>query len=201
MLLVIDPYNGAVHWNNLSIHSTNELNFITSIYQYKQLIDDPTRETIHSKTLIDHFYSNKKENIVAAGVSKISISDHYLIYGIRKFPSLKGGEHIIEFRDSKHFNEDNFLHDISSLILSILNVESYRDPNQMWYVWKSKFTEIIDKHAPLKTRKIGKKCTPWITKQILFSKRHKNLLKKKASKSKTESDWQDFDKIYSTKFV
>ncbi len=71
-------------------------------------------------------------------------------------------------------------------------MECYRDPNQMWYVWKNKFTEIIDKHAPLKTRKIGKKCTPWITKQILFSKRQKNLLKKKASISKTERDWQDF---------
>ena len=141
--------------NNRRDHSTNELNFITSLYQYKQFINnDPTRETIHSKTLIDHFYSNKKENIVAAGVSKISISDHYLIYGIRKFPSLKGGEHIIEFRNFKHFNEDNFLHDISSL--SILNAESYRDPNQMWYVCKSKFTEIIDKHAPLKPVKLGK---------------------------------------------
>ena len=40
--------------------------------------------------------------------------------------------------------------------------------------------------------KLGKKCTPWITKQILFSKRQKNLLKKKASISKTERDWQDF---------
>ena len=140
--------------NNRVDHSTNELNFITSLYQYKQLINDPTRETIHSKTLIGHLYSNKKENIVAAGVSKISISDYYLIYGIRKFPSLKGGEHIIEFRNFKHFNEDNFLHDISSL--SILNAESYRDPNQMWYVCKSKFTEIIDKHAPLKPVKLGK---------------------------------------------
>ena len=62
----------------------------------------------------------------------------------------------------------------------------------MWYIWKNKFTEIIDKHAPLKTRKIGKKRTPWITKQVLHSKRNKNLLKKKALKSKNENDWQIF---------
>ena len=62
----------------------------------------------------------------------------------------------------------------------------------MWYIWKNKFSAIIDKHAPLKTRKIGKKRTPWITRQVLLSKRNKNLLKKKALKSKDENDWLTF---------
>ncbi len=60
----------------------------------------------------------------------------------------------------------------------------------MWYVWKNKFTKIIETHAPLKTRKIGVKHTPWITKQLLLSKRNNNLLKKKALKTKNENDWQ-----------
>ncbi len=64
-------------------HKTKELKFITYLYQYKQLINEPTRETENSKSLIDHFYTNRKENIMLAGVSKISISDmHYLIHGI-----------------------------------------------------------------------------------------------------------------------
>ena len=45
-------------------------------------------------------------------------------------------------------------------------------------MWKSKFTELIDIHAPFKTRKVGKKVQPWITKEILDSKRNKNFLKK-----------------------
>ena len=65
-------------------------------------------------------------------------------------------------------------------------------PNRMWCIWKNKFSSIIDKHALLKTRKIGKKRTPWITKQVLLSKRNKNLLKKKALKSKDENDWLTF---------
>ena len=44
----------------------------------------------------------------------------------------------------------------------------------MWLVWKDRFTEIIDRHAPIKTRKIGKKRTSWITKEILLKKRQKN---------------------------
>ena len=124
--------------------------------------------------------NNKKENIVLAGVSKISISDHYLIFGIKRFPSKKGEETIIEFRDFKNFNEDYFLQDIASF--QALNLERYSNPNQMWLVWKDKFTKIIDRHAPLKTRKIGKNRTPWMTNEILLNKRRKNLLKKGLAK-------------------
>ncbi len=171
-------------------HKTKELNFITNLYQYKQLIDEPTRETVNSKSLIDHFYTNRAENIMLAGVSKISISDHYQIYGTRTFPSLKGEEHIIEFRDFKNFNEDSFLSDLA--LSETYHLESYNDPSRMWYVWKNKFTKIIKTHAPLKTRKIGTKRMPWITKQVLLSKRNKNLLRNKALKTKNENDWQIF---------
>ena len=169
---------------------SKELNFIINLYQYDQLIDEPTRETTCSKSLIDHFYSNRKQNIVSAGVSRITISDHYLIYGIKKFPSLKGEQRFIEFRDFKNFNLENYLHDISEM--NSVNFEPCTDPNQMWYMWKSKFTELIDVHAPLKTRKVGKKVQPWITKEILDSKRNKNFLKKKASKTRSPRDWQNF---------
>ena len=142
-------------------HMTKELNFITNFYQYNQLIHEPTRETMNTSSLIDHLYTNKKDNIIAAGTTKITISDHYLIYGIKSFPSLKGEERIIEFRDFKNFREEDFLRDIAWS--ETYNLESYTDPNRMWYIWKNKFSAIIDKHAPLKTRKMGKKSTPWIT--------------------------------------
>ena len=73
------------------------------------------------------------------------------------------------------------MHDISKM--NSINFKPCTDPNHMWYIWKSKFTELIDAHAPLKTRKVGKKVQPWITKEILDSKRNKNFLKKKASKT------------------
>ena len=47
-------------------------------------------------------------------------------------------------------------------------------------------------HVSLKTRKIGKNRTPWMTNEILLNKRRKNLLKKRACKSKSLSDWQLF---------
>jgi hypothetical protein len=67
-------------------------------------------------------------------VSKIAISDHYLIYGVRKFPSLKANTRIIEFRDFKNLNERAFLDDIRSI--GTLNLHQYASANEMWLVWK-----------------------------------------------------------------
>ena len=153
-------------------------------HYYKQLIQEPTRVTTKTKSLIDHFF------IVLAGVSKITISDHYLIYGARKFPSLKANARIIEFRDFKNINERAFLHDIRSL--DALNLNQCVSVNEMWNIWKENFMNICDKHAPIKRRKIRNKSNPWITKQLLLEKRHKKYLKKKACKTGNLNDWVNY---------
>jgi hypothetical protein len=112
------------------------------MYQYKQLIQELTRVTRNTKSLIDHLFTNKPENIILTGVSKIAISDHY------SYPSLKANTRIIEFRDFKNLNERAFLDDIRSI--GTLNLRQYASANEMWLVWKENFTKICDKHAPIK---------------------------------------------------
>ena len=65
------------------------MDFITNFYQYEQLIKDPTRVIRDSASLIDHFYTTKPDYIVSSGVKIIAISDHYLIYGVRKLQITK----------------------------------------------------------------------------------------------------------------
>ena len=88
-----------------------ELKFITDLYQYDQLISEPTRVSKDTRTLIDHFYTTDPNNIISKEVSVVSISDHYLFYGIKKTKVIKENTKIIEYRDYKHFNEHVFLQD------------------------------------------------------------------------------------------
>ena len=46
-----------------------------------ELIKD-TRGTIDTSTKIDHLPVNTECNIVASGVLKLAISDHYLVYAV-----------------------------------------------------------------------------------------------------------------------
>ena len=164
----------------------SELKFITNLYQYEQLIKEPTRITKDTSTLIDHFYTTNSNLITSSGVTAMTISDHYLIYGIRKFKTFKQAPKFIEYRDFKHFHEQNFLWNLASL--STLNL-IHSDPNKSWISWKNKFLETVNMHAPLKRRKVSNKQIPWLTNDLFLKRREKIYLKLKAELSKSMTDW------------
>ena len=53
---------------------------IYAAYDLKQLINEPTRVTVQSSTLIDHIAVSNTSNIKESGVVKIALSDHYLVF-------------------------------------------------------------------------------------------------------------------------
>ena len=52
------------------------------------LVIEHTRVTIETSALIDHIATTNQTNIADSGVYKICLSDHYLVYCVRK---LHGG--------------------------------------------------------------------------------------------------------------
>ena len=64
---------------------TRTLQFISSVHQLEQLIKEPTRVTKSSATIIDLLFTNMVDNIAASGGIHLGISDHSLIYAVRKF--------------------------------------------------------------------------------------------------------------------
>ncbi len=85
---------------------------------------------------------------------------------------------MIETRQFKHFNREKFLSDLNQFPLA--KVDLYSDPNDMWRVWKEMFLDCDDTHAPLKLKRIRKKRSPWITRELLCLIRKRDFLKKKA---------------------
>ena len=73
-----------------------------SIY-LKQLIEEPTRITTHSSTLLDLIMTNSV-NVSKSGVLYSGISDHSLVYVIRKFKRPKSEPKLIKTRSFFFFN-------------------------------------------------------------------------------------------------
>ena len=90
------------------------------IYDLTQLITEPTKLTPISKSLIDLCITNYPEKVTCSGVLPLGISDHSLVYIIRKSAYPKTAGKIIKRRDFKHFNEANFLDNLSLLNCSKL---------------------------------------------------------------------------------
>ena len=90
------------------IDTTDNLNL-------KQLVQTPTRVTDTSRSLIDHAFTNMRENIVNVSVPNYAISDHYPVCLTRKITKDfdKGPVHkFISYRDTKSFSESAFMSDL-----------------------------------------------------------------------------------------
>ena len=65
-------------------NETRHLIELCELFQYTQLIKEPTRVTSSTKSLIDLFLSNEPVKFATSGVSPTGCSDHSLIYVFRK---------------------------------------------------------------------------------------------------------------------
>ena len=111
-----------------------------------------------TSTLIDLILTNTPEHILSSGVIPTGISDHNLVYAIRNFKPPKFKPTLKEVRDFKHFSETQFRNDLLQVPwVSILWCE---DPNQWWTKWKSIFYEILNRHAPIRHKRVNSNPIP-----------------------------------------
>ena len=70
----------------------------------------------------------------------------------------------VKFRDMKNFDMESFFNDLISC--DILNGSQDND-NISWDRWKLAYTDICDKHAPMKSWRLKKRSNPWMTHDII----------------------------------
>ena len=64
----------------------------------------------------------------------------------------------------------------------------------MWRVWKTTFNNVVEMHAPLRTRRVRLSKSPWITPELKRHMHERDILKIKAIRSKYIYDWAAFKK-------
>ena len=89
---------------------SKELMQLLNMYQFDQLIKEPTHISEYSSTTIDLAFTNDAEKIVKLGVLQCSISDHSLIFLTRRAKKLRSpGKN---YRNFKHYSCENFVADL-----------------------------------------------------------------------------------------
>ena len=163
-----------------------QLRELYDLFDMKQIIKEPTRVTLNSSTLIDHIATTHCNNITESGVLKISLSDHYLVYCVRK---LRGGvkhQHkYITSRQLKNFNHEAFLTDLSEIDWEAL-VASAQDIDDAVRKWTQIFSLILEKHAPTLKRRVSDRYTPWLNADYFKLAKTRDKLKTRAVKSNSK---------------
>ena len=125
-------------------------------------------------------------NVVESGVLKTFISDHYLVYVCRKFRGSLSAKHkVITSRQMKNFDKDLFLSDLASVDWSAI-VYNSDDVDSAVCQWSRTLSDIIEKHAPLRERRVTERFSPWITPELKQLLRARDKLKIKAVKAKSQ---------------
>ena len=95
---------------------------IVELHDLQQLIEEHTRVTAHSETLIDHLYVSTSDKVTDISVPSIAISDHYPICFTRSTSKInfkRQSHKSIKYRCYKKFNEERFLTDLSESLNSV----------------------------------------------------------------------------------
>lgn len=185
---------GDLNTNLLSVETNKTKRLfkgLAELYQLTQLINEPTRITESSKSLIDIILTNMPNRIVCSGVLPLGISDHCLVFAVRKIAIQCTKKHkVVESRNFKNFQAESFRTDLSSMPWD--NIKTFDNPNDMWQNWKDMFLTVIDKHAPLKKRRIRNKKSPWLNSEIKRQMIARDKLKALAIKTNSSQNWADY---------
>ncbi len=174
-------------------HETN-LKYLHEVYQFEQLISEPTRVVKNISTLIDHIYTTRSEMNRESGVIPLGLSDHHMVYMIRKYkhPKTNHKHTEINYRSYKSFNAEAFQQDLQQVPWSIL--DNIEDPNDNWTTWKSFYIAILDKHAPQRIRRIRTDSAPWINDAIVTAMQERDDKHEQARRFNTKDLWLGYKK-------
>ena len=102
---------GDLNLLDSSLSNVKTLQEITQLYQLTQVINEPTRVTKSTKSILDVCITSSPDKIIPSGVVHLGISDHSLVYATRKLNSVIKGDrqNLVEFRNFRKFNVESFL--------------------------------------------------------------------------------------------
>ena len=135
------------------------------MYGLKQIINQPTRITENSTTLLDHILTNSKDRISQHGIINTGLSDHQLIYCTRKIIREKFNEHKdIQIRSLKNYSQEIYIQALKDI--NFPDYSQYDDPNKAYDDFLAKTTQVIDQVAPIKKIRVKGNNQEWFDNEV-----------------------------------
>ena len=151
-----------------------------------QLINEPTRVTETSSTLLDVIITSNTNLVECSGVLPCHISDHYLVHATLKLKVSQLPPRFVKMRSFRHYDGQQFVADLDRIPWD--EVALVDDASEMLDQFNNKFIEVLDTHAPVKTIRIKHRCCPFVDAEIQDLIRNRNVLLKRARQTRLPAD-------------
>ena len=175
LAFVSTKYNHTIICGDFNINCLDPESLPTRFFQlnvleplgFSQIIDKPTRVTANTSTLLDLILVSNVDCVKKCNAVDIpGVSDHHLVYMAYNVQKPKFKPKTITKRDFKNFNQDDFLNDIANAPWENIYAVNEDDLDSKATIFENYFSDIINKHAPLKTFTVKYPKAPWLTDQI-----------------------------------
>ena len=155
------------------------LNNLMDRFNYVQVINQPTRVSDNSSTLIDLIICNNPK-FNNAGVLPVSTADHKLVYSVRKQPKQSTKTcHVKRIHSFKNTDYEKFKKDLTEAPWWIF--EHCKSASKVYDLFKTIVQHVINIHAPLKKVRVRDSTPMWWTPTYFKLMRTYNNLRSKCS--------------------
>ena len=173
-----------------SSYESRALNDFCSSLNMKQLITQPTRVTPTSESLIDVIMTSHSALVTDSGVVETHISDHYLVYAVLNFKAPKPLPTYVISRSYKNYDSESFVNDLAQVPWyenSLID-----DAGEMVKHFNEKFLEVLERHAPVRKRKVRNRQCPFLDQEIKELMDERDQLHRVAPESGAVTDWEHY---------
>ena len=176
-------------------HETKKYDRINNIYGYHYVNTTKcTRITSETATLIDHMLTNNPEKIKTSGVLEVCMGDHFLNFLVWKsYRFVTHSHNDVTFRKSRGIDWEAFREDLRKENWS--DIQKFDDIDDAVKKWEDMVTSVINKHMPLKTKRMRKKYSPWLNESIFELMKQRDNIKRRAIRQKSEYLWKEYKKL------
>lgn len=172
----------------------NPLSKCFDAYGLTQIIDEATRITHNTQTLIDPICLTCPDLVTVHGtINADLISDHRLVYCSLNIPVNKRKQKFIQIRNFKNFNIDDFSTDLHNVAWDNIIYNPNIDDKVEFLT--SNILQLFNKHAPIRTIRVSKPKAPWLTDVIKIMIREREKAHNKYNITKNEADWSRYKEL------
>nr|CAH7767833.1 unnamed protein product [Callosobruchus chinensis] len=141
---------------------TNVLSNCLDFYGFRQVIDEPTRITRFSSTLIDAIFVSNIDIVEKSGTLNADlISDHKLVFCELAMRVSRVKEKFVTYRDLKNMDIVKFKEDLKHAGLECIFY--INDINRKVDILTNVLLDLLNFHAPFRTARVTKNAAPWLS--------------------------------------
>ena len=159
------------------------------IHGVKNIVNKPTCFKGNNPSTVDVVLSNVHKKLQGIMCIETGLSDfHNMVVFATKahIPVMKPRKFV--YRSYKNFQSDEFCKDLSLVPFHVSEV--FDDAEDSYWFCENLLKEVINKHAPMKSRTIRYKPAPYMNGELRKAINYKNNLKRKFERNKSKAHWK-----------